>query len=320
MNPLRRDFLKQSSFLTGSLFLYKPFRAFESLSKNSQQLNRLLNQVTIIHTNDLHNNIDALTTGKKNGYGGLKNIENCLGPVSLSALLLDGGDFLDESLSLAEHKKMISYMNHLGYRAATLGNRELSKGQDYLAALLPFMKFSIVNCNYSFTHPHLMNQIHSYSIIRSGKYRIGLTGVGVNPDQSKEKTGITWHHPYDKASSIATYLKNQKNCDLVICLSHLGHLQTGGLPHNVEFAKASEQIDLIIGGHDNIILPNLLSLKNNKKEEVMVSQGGQGGILLRQINFTFNNLHQKSRVAYRNYIPGSKSGSSAFTEIKEITT
>src|ERR1700730_18530315 len=190
MNPLRRNFIKQSSLVTGSFFLFEPLKTLESLSENSR-LGRLLNQVAIIHTNDLHNTIGSLTTGRKNGYGGLKNIAHSLGNTSKPDLLLDAGDFLDESVSPEQHKEMILYMNRIGYHAVTLGNRELSKGQDYLAGLLPFMKFLIVNCNYSFTHPQLIEHVHSYSIIRSGKYRIGLTGVGVDLHHIKERAGIT---------------------------------------------------------------------------------------------------------------------------------
>jgi 2',3'-cyclic-nucleotide 2'-phosphodiesterase (5'-nucleotidase family) len=70
-----------------------------------------LNEIAIIHTNDLHNRIGPVQVGKRNGYGGLKNIEAHLEKSASSHLLVDAGDFLDETAGFSQHRQMITYMN-----------------------------------------------------------------------------------------------------------------------------------------------------------------------------------------------------------------
>jgi len=314
MNSFRRDFLKQSGFIGGAFFIGEPLKQLNDLSANRLGLN-FLREVSIFHTNDLHNSIEPLQIGKRNGYGGLKNIKAVLNQSASTHLLLDAGDFLEDAASIQQQQQMIYAMNRIGFHASTIGNHELSKGADHLAQLVPLMKFSLVNCNYSFDHPTLAASIASYKIIKTGRFKVGVTGVGTH--QLKTKDGISWHHPYDKANAIATYLKKEKGCDLVICLSHLGYIQDKG-PNNAEFAKASEHIDLIIGGHTEFVMPGSMILKNKLKQEVIVSHGGPGGILVKQITFGFNAEQQKNNITCRNIVPGAAAGTSGYAEINRI--
>ncbi|HKP32315.1 MAG TPA: metallophosphoesterase [Chitinophagaceae bacterium] len=313
MDSLRRDFIRQSSLLSGGLLLLKPLESVADLTLGNFSKGHSLSKVTILHTNDLHNTIEPIQLGRRRGYGGLKNISTYLKQAGSSVLLVDAGDFLDDKASEDEHRKMIAYMNRIGFSCATIGNRELANGQDYFAGLLPFIKFTLVNCNYSFENYELRSIVRSHRIIKTGKYKIGITGVGVKTDET------AWHHPYEKANAVASFLKNDQNCDLVICLSHLGYDKQSNDPHNIEFAKASENIDLIIGGHTDIVMPQMLVMKNNKKNEVMISHGGPAGILAKQIGFGFDALGQKNMVTCRNVVPGLDSNLSGYDEIKRIT-
>ena len=312
MDSLRRDFIRQSTLLSGGLLLLKPLESVTDFSLNSLGLGQSMDQVTILHTNDLHNAIDPIHSGRGKGYGGLRNISNYLKKAGSSVILLDAGDFLDDKASPEDHKKMISYMNRVGFSCATIGNRELENGQDYFAGLLPFMKFTLVNCNYSFDNHELKQAVQTYRVIETGKYKIGVTGVGVKTN------AVTCYHPYEKANAVASFLKNEKNCDLVVCLSHLGYDKKGNLPNNKEFAKASENIDLIIGGHTDIIMPQMMVVKNSRKNEVMISHGGPSGILAKQIGIGFDLHRQKNMVSCKNVVPGSRSNLSGYAEIKRM--
>ena len=137
MDNLRRDFLRQSGLLGGAFLLTQHLKAL-GFSSHALGMKNFLNELTILHTNDLHNSIQASRWGKRSGYGGLMNIESALVSTVPGALIFDAGDFLDQSANYAQHQKMIYHMNGLGYNAATIGNHELANGQEYLSSLMQF--------------------------------------------------------------------------------------------------------------------------------------------------------------------------------------
>ena len=53
---------------------------------------------------------------------------------------------------------------------------------------------------------------------------------------------------------MAYKLKKEKNCDLIICLSHLGNEYSDNKVSDKRLANETENIDLIIGGHTHTFL------------------------------------------------------------------
>ena len=312
MTTHRRDFIKHSSVIAGGLLLTNPMEALASFSNsiNGNDANKL----SIVHTNDLHNQLHPLQTGAKSGLGGLNNIQRDLKKVISRSLLLDAGDFLNDAASHADHRQMIDAMNLMGYTAGTIGNRELANGETYLASLLPLMKFSLVNCNYRFSNTILKEQIKPYIISKSGKYRIGITGVGPKVHVG----GVSWLHPYESANSLATWLKKEKGCDLVICLSHIGYTIQDSQPNNIDFAHNSSAIDMLISGHQQHLSSDLLVCKNRNKQEVIVSHGGEAGMVVKQVTITFDKWKNRRELAFKNYIPGLPADLSAYSAIRKM--
>ena len=313
MTTPRREFLKHTSVIAGGLLLTNPLEALASFSRGNTGSCEA-NKLSIVHTNDLHNQLHPLQWGKQSGLGGLNNIHLHLKKVISGSLLLDAGDFLDDAASYAEHRDMIIAMNEIGYMAGTIGNRELANGQQYLATLLPLLKFPLVNCNYRFTNGKLKEGIQPYIILKSGNYRIGITGVGPKVPIA----GITWMHPYDTANQIAAWLKKEKYCDLVICLSHIGYTKKSSPVNNTAFARSSAAIDLIVSGHQQHLSSDLLVCKNKNKEEVLVSHGGESGMVVKQVTITFDENKKRREVAFKNFIPGLPENISAWSTIRSM--
>jgi 5'-nucleotidase len=80
-------------------------------------------------------------------------------------------------------------------------------------------------------------------------------------------------------------LKKEKNCDLVICLSHLGHSYDSSKISDVKLAEATENIDLIIGGHTHTFLEKPEIRTNKVGKKVLINQVGCYGIFLGRIDF-----------------------------------
>ena len=84
-------------------------------------------------------------------------------------------------------------------------------------------------------------------------------------------------------------LKEDEQCDLVICLSHLGYYYKKN-PDNISdllLARQTKDIDLIIGGHTHTFLLKPTIEKNSVGKNVLVNQVGAYGLYLGKIDFYF---------------------------------
>jgi 5'-nucleotidase len=293
MNNPRRVFLNRVALITGAVALSKPLTAAAAITKKINTLHAAKSTVTVYHTNDLNGNIDA---ADKN-IGGLLRIKTVLEDQAADGLVLDGGSFINASNSLTQQKQVIYMMNAMRYHAAAVGGQELLNGQDHLASLVPLMQFTLVNCNLQFDNK-LGGLVKPYIIINSGKYKIGITGV------CRQVKGIKYNNAIESANNVARLLKEDKKCDLVICLSHLGHNQEGNRPDNQKLAEQSENIDMIIGGQNNKLLSNTFTLKNRLKHEVILAQTAFNGLTLGRTIISLDNEKQKSGIKGKHFIPG----------------
>jgi 5'-nucleotidase len=308
MNKQRRSFLNQISIMAGVAAISKPMSSIASISKQINTIHSSGHAVTLYHTNDLHGNLNATY----NNMGGINKLKTLIENQETNGLLLDAGDFLDGNSSVAEHKHVINLMNRMGYHVATIGNHELLQGQDYLAKLIPSMKFKLVNCNYEF-NANLNKLVAPYIIVNSGKFKVGITGVG------HQIADIGYNDAISNANKMAAFLKKNANCDLVVCLSHLGYSQKGDLPDNQKLARQSEHIDVVISGHNHKLLQGPAIISNKNKEEVIVSQAAWDGLMLGKTIINFENGKEKFNLRAKHLIAGQpydKSYTSSFYELR----
>jgi 5'-nucleotidase len=302
MNKDRRAFISQLSVVAAVTALNKPTATLACVSKKIHSLYASGNNVTIYNTNDLHGNLEPVM----GSMGGLNQIQTALNKQEFSGVLLDSGDFLNTSKSVPAQKNIIRAMNSMGYHAASIGNEELAMGQDHLASLAPLMQFSLVNCNYRFDG-ELNNWVKPFIIINSGKYKIGITGVG------HKLKGIKYNDAIESVNKVALQLKENEKCDLVICLSHLGYKQTDDRPDDKKLAAQSAYIDMIVSGHNHFLLNGPVILRNKLKQEVIISLAAYNGLMLGRTIFNFENGKQKFNIRAKSLVIG---GDQDFTGLK----
>ena len=247
-------------------------------------------ELTVLHTNDTHSQVEPLKKNDRGGYArrmGMIREERAADP---DLLLLDAGDFWQGTpyFNFFNGRVELDAMNRMGYDAATLGNHEFDNGVDTLAAVLKMAKFPIVCANYGVEGTPLEGIVKNYVIIRRKGLKIGITGVGCNPEALISPTNfapLQWENPLPVANKWADFLKNKKHCDVVILLSHLGtdigHGDTSGICDRW-LAENSRNIDLIIGGHTHMVVEDL-HLKNIDGKEVVLRQTGKSGINLGKV-------------------------------------
>jgi len=298
----RRHFLQRSS--AGALMV---------LSGKSDQAwfdsHELVN-LTILHTNDMHSRIEPFPMdGSRNeGLGGVAKRSSLIQRIrnqESNVLLFDAGDIFQGTpyFNFFDGEVEIKAMTMMKYDAATIGNHDFDAGIDNLKSQMSNASFPMINCNYDFRNTPMHDQVLPYKVYQKNGIKIGVTGVGIELQSlvPSELTGDTQYlDPVANAVKTASLLKNELNCDYVICLSHLGYKYREDKIDDVTFASQSTNIDLIIGGHTHTFLREPEIVANANQEAVLVNQVGWAGIMLGRLDIEFERSRKNNCVSCKN--------------------
>ena len=291
----RRAFLKQSALATGSLLAAPYINAVPAISSTKY--------LTILHTNDTHSRIDPfpMDGGRNQGLGGVARRAQLIQQIRKeqdNVLLLDAGDIFQGTpyFNFYNGEVEIKAMTAMGYDATTIGNHDFDSGITNLAQQLQqHAAFPMIVSNYDFNGTAMETKYQPYKIFEKGGLKIGVLGLGIElqglvPDNLTG--GTKYLSPIEKGNEYAALLK-KKNCDLIICLSHLGYKYNSNKISDLVLAKETENIDVIIGGHTHSFLDNPTIEKNKKGEDVVINQVGFAGIRLGRLDFIFEEKNKK---------------------------
>ena len=296
----RRHFLKKIKF--SSIYgLTLPYFINDNYFDNG------LKKITILHTNDVHSHIDPFPKNDPlNPSGGgviaRANLINLIKNDNPHTLVLDAGDVFQGTpyFNFFGGELELKLMSKMGYNASTLGNHEFDNGMEKLSKVLKHANFSFLNSNYTLKNTPLENKIKSHEIFNINGIKIGVFGLGIELEGLVEKKlykGIKYLNPIEISKDISDDLKYNHNCDLIICLSHLGfsYSKDKNIMCDLILAKQTKNIDLIIGGHTHTFLDEPVKVKNLENKDVIINQVGCFGINLGKIDFYFseNNKHQE---------------------------
>lgn len=261
-------------------------------------------RLTILHTNDIHCQIDPFpaTDPSFGGQGGLARLSALVNKIRQendNMMLLDAGDMFQGTsyFNFYKGELILKIMSEMGYDASTLGNHEFDNGLKDLNRDLDYAKFPHISSNYDFSQTILYDRFSKYEIFRRNGVKIGIYGLGVELKglvSEKNYEGTLYKDPVKVALEMESFLKNEKKCDLVICLSHLGLEYKENKISDKTLAAQTHLTDLIIGGHTHTFLDKPLELKNAKGKKIIVNQVGWGGLVLGRIDFIFN-LSEKNK-------------------------
>jgi 5'-nucleotidase len=286
----RRHFIKQTSAATALLAV-----GSFGLSAYSNASNR--KHITILHTNDTHSRLDPFPEDdarfpNKGGIARRATLIENIRKENPNTLLLDAGDFFQGTpyFNFYGGELELKFMSMLKYDAATIGNHEFDNGINGLLAQLPHAKFPIISSNYDFSNTILDGYVDKYRIFEKDGIKVGVFGLGIELEglvTKKLYQETKYYDPIEIAQDMTKILKQEKQCDLVICLSHLGYSYEHDKVSDVRLAAATSGIDLILGGHTHTFLPRPVVVKNINDQEVLINQVGFAGINLGRIDFYF---------------------------------
>ena len=269
-----------------------------------------LTVITILHTNDLHSHIEPFDDSNPNyaGKGGFARISSVIRNIknqNPDTLVFDAGDSFQGTpyFNYYGGELIFRLMSIAGYDAVTIGNHEFDNGLEGLKESLVSAKFPVISSNYDFSDTILKGRFPRWKIFRKAGIRVGVYGLGIelNGLVSPVQQGNTvYRDPVKIAIEMEHFLKNEKSCDLVICISHLGLRYRENRISDVALAEETSFTDLIIGGHTHSFLEKPLVLKNKKGQPVLVNQAWWGGMAMGQIDFIFERKGKKKHKTLAN--------------------
>jgi len=292
----RRKFIKQTS--AGVALASLGGFALNSCAPSTRH-------ITILHTNDTHSQIEPFEANhyRYANQGGVARRAVMIEQIrkeNPNTLLLDAGDIFQGTPYFNYFGGEIEFklMSMLKYDAATLGNHDFDNSIEGFHKQLPHAKFDFVCANYDFKNTILDDIVKPYKIFYRDGIKIGVFGLGielkglVNPLLFKETKYLD---PVEITQDVTRELKEEQQCDLIICLSHLGyHYSSLQRASDLKLARLTENIDLIIGGHTHTFLPKPTIVKNKNGENLLVNQVGAYGLNLGRVDFYFDSDNNKT--------------------------
>ncbi len=268
--------------------------------------NKDTKQLIILHTNDLHSNLQSgapshnyspLALHNDETTGGFSRIAGIIHREKAkeqNVLTVDAGDFLMGTLFQALEKNtgfQLQLMKQMGYDAACIGNHEFDYGihalTNYISLAaekeIPELLLSNISFNKkdnkddTFEELYAKKLIKPYTVIEKGGLRIGLFGL-----MGIEAFDVANAHPLELEKQIKTAkkmvktLRKNEGVDIVIALSHSGlWFNSNGsimMTEDAKLAQKVEGLDIIISGHTHTEL-NTPKLINNT---IIIQAGDRG--------------------------------------------
>ena len=243
-------------------------------------------KLTIMHFNDTHSHLEPERAGKSAGRGGVieraalvDSVRNAVGRRNF--LLLHAGDFNQGTSYYTTLGGMleVGLVNALGYDVITLGNHEFDDGIAHLGRRLAGLKCPVVCSNYDFSQFELGKYVKPYVVLKRGGMRIGIFGMLTDITKVVERTIADRLPKFDDVETAdrwASYLKNEKKCDIVIALTHLGMENEDFMDQDL--VRATRNIDLVVGGHSHTFIKDIVYENNIDGKPVPIVQNGCWGL------------------------------------------
>ncbi|OGV62699.1 MAG: hypothetical protein A3K19_24340 [Lentisphaerae bacterium RIFOXYB12_FULL_65_16] len=235
--------------------------------------------VTILHTNDLHQELAPLA--RIAGYVADYRQQHP------NTVFVDAGDFLDRGSSLAaltRGETMFGAMSRMGYDMAVLGNHDWIYGDQRLRELLDlYPGFTVLASNLGTTKDALSGNLPRTMVKEFDGIRVGFLGITLDT-YGKDPKGRPRLYVLDCRDSTQKAISELKGgkVDLIVAVTHLGyakmkHEKESTHPSDVDLAKAYPEINVVVGGHSHTDLAEGVTRQTYAETGCIIVQCGSGG-------------------------------------------
>lgn len=246
-------------------------------------------KLVIIHVNDTHSHLDPERNGENLGRGGvieraayIDSLRKAVGKNNV--LLLHAGDWDQGTpyFTVYNGDLEVSLINAMKYDCVTFGNHEFDNGIEDISRRVKMINCPVVCANYDMSSFDMGGKGGPYAIVRRGGYKIGIIGMltdisSVVTRETADRIPRTGDDAF-QINKWSSYLKNEKKCDLVIVLSHMGYDEDLDVVENIR------DVDIIVGGHSHTVLKDFSYAEDLDGKKVPVIQDGYWGLTVGRID------------------------------------
>ena len=304
MSMTRRRFLGATvattaglAFSSKALSMFTPVRSYAAFTAPLLEPSADETLISILHTNDMHSQIDPLPANDRYaGKGGIARRATLVKRIRKeqpNTLLIDAGDCFQGTPYFNLYKGVVEYkaMSAVGYDVVTLGNHDFDNGIESLAEAMKSASFEFVSANYDVAGTAIADRVKPYVVREVGGVRIGIFGLGIkleglNPPESFK--GLKYLDPVRMARGVTRLLRTQEKCAMVVCASHLGYYPQPKADElgDTQVVAQVDGIDFIASGHTHTFMKQPVIAKQPSGKDTVICQVGKSGIDLGRVDFT----------------------------------
>ncbi len=214
-------------------------------------------KIVIVHTNDLHGNIEPDSKNR----GGLTRIASLIKKIRTEnpgkVLYFDCGDVAQGTpvSNLFHGEPMYKALSYMAPVAGTLGNHEYDWGMDVQKKMLSNAKYPILVANV--VNSKGQNPYKPYMITKINGIKIGVIGLIAQDIPALVKKGNTADLKFlDPAETCLKYIPKmyKDGAEMIVAVSHCG------VDADKITAEKVPAIDLIVGGHSHTKLDKAINV------------------------------------------------------------
>jgi 5'-nucleotidase/UDP-sugar diphosphatase len=265
-------------------------------------------RMTIIHLNDIHSHVDAMTlpmkfNGKKTSVeiGGFPRLVSGVEEaraIDPDALLLMAGDAVQGTLYFTKYEGRVEaeFMDLMGFDAMVTGNHEFDKGPSWLAGFISEVDFPVIAANIDTSRDDYLNGAINPSVVKDiDGHTVGIIGLVTpdTPETSNPGDNIAFYDQIARAKKMVKKLE-KAGVNKIIALTHLGY------ERDKDLARRVKGIDVVIGGHTHTLLGDFdeFGLKSEgpyptrvtgpEGHDVCIAQAWRWGMVLGRLTVQFD--------------------------------
>ncbi|MGL5244908.1 MAG: 5'-nucleotidase C-terminal domain-containing protein, partial [Sarcina sp.] len=255
-----------------------------------KEVKTALNGVDIITINDFHGSLKP--EGKNIGAAKLVGEINRLKAQYPNTMVVAGGDLFQGSAmsNLLKGEPVAKMLKELNLEFSAIGNHEFDWGRDLIPQWAEQGNFKFLASNiYDKNTGEPVHWAEPYGIKEINGKTIGFIGLATPETAYKTKpdnvADLEFKDPLESTNYWANFLRQERNVDAVIVLSHLGALQdynSGKITGEAaDLAEQATGIDAIISAHTHRFVSGVV---NN----IPIIQGGYNGRGIAKLEILFD--------------------------------